>query len=754
MDDNKIKYRKYLDEMFQETDDFYYINLSTKEIYPQYKVIDNLKIVESDEAYEYLDLDGVLSDLSGRPLLSFKPDNLKAVSKNIAACSKDGKFYLIDMNDGRIIYRTTNEFAVNSFTNGYFLLSASISFAVDNFHDEFGHNYILVSPEGRIIYEQKIKDSHSKCNIEVVDNRVCVVLNRRIIIYKGSKVLEDKDTIINEKIGKFYDYVEDILDKFNVSKEIIKEIIKKIEAQKYEYIVYNNSFLQFYGYKFLCDDDKIEFVRYYLESQIIICKNGQVLKNSSNVYIDSSFSNAKPAVKFNRDAVLIYEDNTYSFYDKNGSLISKYLKSDNLLKADRIFAKLFQKEIFTDLRQEEDYLQFKCHGKIFYTSSNYSCNRLLVKNEAGNYGFLDEFGNEIIKPIYVLASDFRDGVTKVKKLEDNKDFYIDGFGCEIKPLDETNLSYYLGNQLSVYQKLDFKPCDYLFYTSKKWGLFTTYTYFDYHTKLYMKIHYKPIRQYNNYMLYLNNWDYAKELGYYLLDKDTNKSHFLGDKDSIIYCDDDYFVINNKTYFARNKLIILENFSLLHRHLEDSANLLSQEEYIISISKPKEPDYLKSEIPNNEIKADLEAKRKKLAQLLEKKTEYEQAIRQLDVQIHNIKIVHALPVPADFYIERGDMKIISSEYLKDLIYFDLLTYDFTSFCVSGIDFSGTNACLDPQKVYNRDMRNGNYSEVTFLNYDMTEVNIENSIFTNDFINCYQENMLKLKRTKENKPNTEK
>ena len=41
MDDNKIKYRKYLDEIFQEDDDFYYINLSTKEIYPQYKVIVN-----------------------------------------------------------------------------------------------------------------------------------------------------------------------------------------------------------------------------------------------------------------------------------------------------------------------------------------------------------------------------------------------------------------------------------------------------------------------------------------------------------------------------------------------------------------------------------------------------------------------------------------------------------------------------------------------------------------------------------------
>ena len=747
MDDNKIKYRKYLDEMFQETDDFYYINLLTKEIYPQYKVIDKLKKVESDAAYEYLNLDGVLSDLSGRPLLCFKPDDLKAVSKNIVACSKDGKFYLIDMNDGRIIYQTTNGFTADSFTNGYFLLEATTTFfATESLRSELGHIYLLINPKGQVIDKQKIKNIRNKCDVEMVNNKVSVVLNQRIIIYKGSKVLEDKDTVTNEKIGKFYDYVEDILGKFNVSKEIRKEIKKKIEAQEYEYIIYNNSFLRFYGYKFLYDDDKIEFVRYYLESQIIICKNGQILKKSSDVKITPKYDKYKPVVNFNKDAVNIYENNGYSFYDKNGVLISRYLKSDNMLKVDRIFTKLFQKEVFTALKQEKNYLQFMCHGKTFYTNSNYSCNRLLIKNATGKYGFLDEFGNEVIKPIYVLASDFIDGMAKVKNLEkSNNVFYIDIFGNETKQLDKSNLSYYLGNQLSVYQKSDFKPCDYLFYTSKKLGVFTIYTYFDYRTKLYKKTYYKPIRQYQNYMLYLNDWNYAQELGYYLFDKDTNKLHYLGDKDSIISCCDDYFVINNKTFFVKDKLLVLENYSLLHRHLEESATLLSLDEYIISISKPKETDSLKSEIPNNEIKADLEAKRKKLAQLLEKKTEYEQAIRQLDAQIHNIKMLHALPVPADFYIKRGDMKIIASEYLKDLIYFDLLTYDFTSFCVSGIDFSGTNACLDPQKVYNRDMRNGNYSEITFLNYDMTGVNTENSIFTNDFINCYQENMLKLKRS---------
>ena len=200
MDDNKIKYRKYLDEIFQEDDDFYYINLSTKEIYPQYKVIDKLKKVESDAAYEYLNLDGVLSDLSGRPLLCFKPDDLKAVSKNIVACSKEEKFYLIDINDGRIIYQTTNGFTADSFTNGYFLLEATTTFfATESLRSELGHIYLLINPKGQVIDKQKIKNLGHKCHVEMVNNKVSVVLNKEDFIYKGPRLSEDKDPVITEK---------------------------------------------------------------------------------------------------------------------------------------------------------------------------------------------------------------------------------------------------------------------------------------------------------------------------------------------------------------------------------------------------------------------------------------------------------------------------------------------------------------------------------------------------------------------------
>ena len=41
------------------------------------------------------------------------------------------------------------------------------------------------------------------------------------------------------------------------------------------------------------------------------------------------------------------------------------------------------------------------------------------------------------------------------------------------------------------------------------------------------------------------------------------------------------------------------------------------------------------------------------------------------------------------------------------------YDFMGYDVSNLDFSGTNAAINPQTVYDKDMSNGNYSDVTFL-----------------------------------------
>ena len=74
------------------------------------------------------------------------------------------------------------------------------------------------------------------------------------------------------------------------------------------------------------------------------------------------------------------------------------------------------------------------------------------------------------------------------------------------------------------------------------------------------------------------------------------------------------------------------------------------------------------------------------------------------------------------------------------------YDFTGYDVSNLDFSGTNAAINPQIVYDKDMSNGNYSDVTFLTYDFSNVDISGAVFNNDFIVGYQKKILGRKLTK--------
>ena len=64
----------------------------------------------------------------------------------------------------------------------------------------------------------------------------------------------------------------------------------------------------------------------------------------------------------------------------------------------------------------------------------------------------------------------------------------------------------------------------------------------------------------------------------------------------------------------------------------------------------------------------------------------------------------------------------------LQYLDLNLISFGNVKVSGIDLSYTNAQIDPQKVYNKDMSNGNYSGLSFISKDFSGVDIRNSNFS--------------------------
>ena len=138
-------------------------------------------------------------------------------------------------------------------------------------------------------------------------------------------------------------------------------------------------------------------------------------------------------------------------------------------------------------------------------------------------------------------------------------------------------------------------------------------------------------------------------------------------------------------------------------------------------------------------------RQKIAECQKQIDELEMKKRELTIKMNTIPN-HTLEIPSNFYYEENGVKYVSKEYAKYLSFFDLLTFDFTGFDVSNLDFTGTNAFINPQTIYNKNMANGNYSDVTFTSYDFSGIDMTNATFNNDFIVCYQEKILRKKLTK--------
>ena len=80
------------------------------------------------------------------------------------------------------------------------------------------------------------------------------------------------------------------------------------------------------------------------------------------------------------------------------------------------------------------------------------------------------------------------------------------------------------------------------------------------------------------------------------------------------------------------------------------------------------------------------------------------------------------------IRVDDHKEINPLFINFLGNFNLSGVSFDNVKVSGLDLSYSNAIIDPQKVYNKDMSNGNYSGLSFNSSNFEGVNICGSDFT--------------------------
>ncbi len=82
----------------------------------------------------------------------------------------------------------------------------------------------------------------------------------------------------------------------------------------------------------------------------------------------------------------------------------------------------------------------------------------------------------------------------------------------------------------------------------------------------------------------------------------------------------------------------------------------------------------------------------------------------------------------FFIEVDDHKEINPMFINYLSIIDMRGFSFKNVKVSGVNFNNSNALIDPQEVYQKDMSNSLFRGMDFNIADFAGVNIKNSDFT--------------------------
>lgn len=282
--------------------------------------------------------------------------------------------------------------------------------------------------------------------------------------------------------------------------------------------------------------------------------------------------------------------------------------------------------------------------------------------------------------------------------------------------------------------------------------------------------YEPVRDFEYFVL-------CKKMNfYYLYDKRKKNVQFLCDGNQFSH-GENYITYNERTFFISDNIIevtgifpkrslqlkvgvkevlTIEDFqkkyiskdfyNQLKKELEEQKERLKQERLGLIKQMSKEEIELRRQELEEQLKTEeVEGKIKK--EVLEKKKLYylrmvAQITQQLlsfeqDDSFKTIKKTEKITEDALFeWVD--DHKEIRKEFLvcNMLRHYDLAYISFDHVKVSGIDLSYTNAEINPQTVYNKDMSEGNYSGLNFTLKDFTGVFLENSIFDDcifDFAN---------------------
>lgn len=674
-------------------------------------------------------------------------DYAELFQEGYAIVCQNKQYNLIDVN-GNIVLKKWISYEIVDIHNGYIMIRDCIGVSDVGYPDNAKiaiWNYNFIDMQGNLINDEWFNDDVKFKNGfgVILENK-----KRYIINEKGQKISDIGFDHIGYSKGDYIKVKKN--NKWNLIDRNGNLICQK--WLDYEYIEYFDGFI-------LVNENPTYHLD--LDKYSLISVDGDKVTNESY----------RKIYNFKDGYAIVRKEDKYNFIDKEGQIISDTWY-DEVLNFNDGIAVVRLNNLFNYIDTNGNLLNNEWFNVDFKTGITEIYEGYVLNKVNGKYNFVDIKGKPINNSLYDDAYNFKNGFAIVKKK--NKYNFIDKLGQIIsdvwfdcvydfengyakvktkKGYNYINTKGQLINNL-YHQKEFFFPSNLIDYKITK-------TLFGYKCETSINsfiIKYKPYYAVNSFYTLCYNDDEC-----YLYDRLNDDYISIGKcvdicivnniifdyKESKVYLINDTKIIDITEYYFKNlseneeinirniktDILTRDEFSLLnadkieqilselYQETKKETKKIKEEDELKKIKEAQEEEEIQRKEKEKKLKENLDALNSKFKDLEENIVNIERLTgKKYDVP--KIRVNNIL-------VEVEDHLEINPIFINRLRFIDLTLIKFDNVKMSGIDFSNCNLILNPQKVYNKDLRNCNFEGVyisPFVHFD--DVDIRGAKFRQD------------------------